>query len=778
VLPAGVGEASPQTSADAPAPSVRHLTTTASCIESLYELREPDQKSRQDIQRLIDDFAMGALSRPTERWESEEAAYVYCRVRALPAIIDHASLGVLEAHASKMAKLLEYAWAEVREAPRHQGIFEYAPRSQPPVDDNQNDYPPNTFLTYWGIRVLEALAGRNLLVPEIAELETKRQTALLWAERSLGAQVALRTATSDSSDPQQLAWAVTTVVRFGAERDISTPANVDLVRAGLEALFSQQRPAGNFTRGEPLFHYPAAGNAYCYTLETFAELLHLALERDRGAILRDALRPYGANLLDLWRWARESAREVGTKEEPAIGWCSGHHPHRTSPESWATAAGFHALQALRALLGVWAADSARLRLGVRKPKVSAREIALVELAERADTWDPKHGLDDQRENAAALFGSLFLNPVVAREARLASSAPTPERLDPDVFLIDATQARSAILFGPPGTSKTTMVELLAGAIGWDFVEILPSAFLAEGLDNVPKQADLIFQQIMELDRCVVLFDEADELIRDRSQESDPFGRFLTTSMLPKLAKLWEQRRVLFFLNTNWIDRADPAIKRSQRFDAAIFVLPPAFDRKKRMLQGVLSAECEAALTRDAIEKALQQADQPDSFGWFALLRYDQMPELKAALAQHVGGATTEHLRTELARIGEQLANSDWMPPPLKQGGDDKGKGPFETYRELAGAQRRDFGRLRYVRIATGTGTPPVNYSIAYRDAVSTYLVIPPGVVTPASILVGEDWVAERNEVLWYVVSSATLDAHPNPMDGRADESPSPDESLE
>jgi len=47
---------------------------------------------------------------------------------------------------------------------------------------------------------------------------------------------------------------------------------VDLLEAGLRALFEQQ-VNGTWPKGEALFHYRDAGNAYCYPFETLAELL-------------------------------------------------------------------------------------------------------------------------------------------------------------------------------------------------------------------------------------------------------------------------------------------------------------------------------------------------------------------------------------------------------------------------------------------------------------------------------------------------------------------------
>ena len=116
-------------------------------------------------------------------------------------------------------------------------------------------------------------------------------------------------------------------------------------------------------------------------------------------------------------------------------------------------------------------------------------------------------------------------------------------------------------------------------MSWPFVEITPAQFLDEGVDLASKRADEIFSQVMELDRCVVLLDEIDELIKIRDNESSPVERFFTTSMLPRLAKLWDAGKVLFFVNTNDVVNVDPAIRRSQRFDAAFLVLPPGHETR-------------------------------------------------------------------------------------------------------------------------------------------------------------------------------------------------------
>lgn len=50
-------------------------------------------------------------------------------------------------------------------------------------------------------------------------------------------------------------------------------------------------------------------------------------------------------------------------------------------------------------------------------------------------------------------------------------------------------------------------------------------------------------------------------------------------MLPKLAELWDARKILYFVATNHINYFDSAIIRSHRFDALTLVSPPSFSAK-------------------------------------------------------------------------------------------------------------------------------------------------------------------------------------------------------
>ena len=56
------------------------------------------------------------------------------------------------------------------------------------------------------------------------------------------------------------------------------------------------------------------------------------------------------------------------------------------------------------------------------------------------------------------------------------------------------------------------------------------------------EANTIFRMLEETEGIVVLFDEFDELVKERgSPDAEPFSRLLTTAMLPKLAFTSVQR---------------------------------------------------------------------------------------------------------------------------------------------------------------------------------------------------------------------------------------------
>ena len=153
--------------------------------------------------------------------------------------------------------------------------------------------------------------------------------------------------------------------------------------------------------------------------------------------------------------------------------------------------------------------------------------------------------------------------------------------------ISETKKNSMLLFGPPGTGKSTIAKNIAKAKGWPLITITPSDFIADGTDQVETKAKGIFTVLEEQSAAVVLFDEIDRLILDRDSESyhdqEDMFQFMTPSMLVKLNNLRSKGKVIFIISTNYAERIDRAIKRAGRIDEQYLVLPPDKERRKKII---------------------------------------------------------------------------------------------------------------------------------------------------------------------------------------------------
>ncbi|MGA9623301.1 MAG: ATP-binding protein [Bryobacteraceae bacterium] len=638
---------------------VHHLTTTATCIESLEDCHqaiwpEGGASREQALDGLRQAFYSGALNR--EEWVSEDSAPIYCAARALPLFL-RCNAEWSERHSSLVASIYE----QLKDDPKRFAVGE---KTLDPEPHEPKWFPENAYHTYWALVVLDAVRSR--LASTRAEgvigsnLERVEHSMRLWAREKLADEIALHWADSAALDSDQLTWALTTFMRF--EVDLSSNLRAqDLVRKAFEALGKTQQPVGVWRHYRPLFVYKNVGNAYCYVYESFTCLLKALLKKfEQEEFLEDLVRGFIGRLRDLRKYAETT--QVRDNASGTTAWCSGHRPANPDPEGWATASVFSFLQAYRRLLGILARRDALRALP--RPVFPKHPDPLQKIADRGDAWLPP----TRRRSVAADLITMFVNPVL-----MASPA---DRSEPDDQLIKETQARSAILFGPPGTGKTKLTQYVAAALGWDYIELRSSHFVAEGIQAVQSTADRIFARLRELDRAVVLFDEPDELVREREGASDAFGRFLTTSMLPKVADLWKQGRIIYFVATNHIRYFDAAIIRSERFDVLVFVPPPSFSKKKAALRdrliGLHVKDPVITVTQVEIEERLKdldgfrwggprpEAELPDEaqLAKFVLLRWDQIDELACALASRApsGGALevdARRLSTALRDIRDQ-----------------------------------------------------------------------------------------------------------------------------
>lgn len=133
---------------------------------------------------------------------------------------------------------------------------------------------------------------------------------------------------------------------------------------------------------------------------------------------------------------------------------------------------------------------------------------------------------------------------------------------------------SLLLYGPPGTAKTTIAKRVAAELGWPLLALDPSKLMSSGVDGIAVEADSLFTLLPGLRDVVVLFDEFEGVFLKRANSATDMSRFLTTSMLPRLHELRDARRIVFIIATNDRNAIDPAAYRPGRIDEHIEVEAP------------------------------------------------------------------------------------------------------------------------------------------------------------------------------------------------------------
>lgn len=128
---------------------------------------------------------------------------------------------------------------------------------------------------------------------------------------------------------------------------------------------------------------------------------------------------------------------------------------------------------------------------------------------------------------------------------------------------------AVVLFGPPGTGKTTFAKAIASRLEWSFVEVFPSRLAADaaGLAGALRQT---FLKIDELEHAVVFIDEVEEIAVQRGGEPPSALQGVTNELLKIIPSFRDQPNRLLVCATNFIRALDTAFLRHGRFD---YVMP-------------------------------------------------------------------------------------------------------------------------------------------------------------------------------------------------------------
>lgn len=136
--------------------------------------------------------------------------------------------------------------------------------------------------------------------------------------------------------------------------------------------------------------------------------------------------------------------------------------------------------------------------------------------------------------------------------------------------VGLTAPATILLFGPPGTGKTSFARAIASRLSWAFVEFHPS-LLGGGVEGASALRQAL-TDLDEVDRLVCFIDEADEIVADRAGR--PENQAIVNELLKSIPAFKSRPERLMVMATNSVATIDPAMLRPGRFDLIVPVGAP------------------------------------------------------------------------------------------------------------------------------------------------------------------------------------------------------------
>lgn len=343
-------------------------------------------------------------------------------------------------------------------------------------------------------------------------------------------------------DPAELAFSVVLLHRF------KSPDYRPLTDRSLAVIAEQQTADGSWPTSR-LISYGGPQQLFVASYEvalTLAELLISKIDRgDHNSV--DAL-------LDVLRRTLQLVDNTFMHAGVRTGWCNDRARSPGRLESWATAVVL--LFLIRYHDALVRLRQERVLLGYEVTTGPRRDLPWPDLALALGVLtdpDERHlqRISDPTDagTLSEAIGRHFVQPIITSPVQRPSYT-------------------SLLLPGPPGTRKTSLVELVARALDWPLLTLTPTDFLRQtNRDFTDLTLDEVFNDLMRLRRVVVLLAQCEDVLRRPAGRESPGGRTLGAGLLSRLNQLRRNRWVLIFATPNEPrDALDPAATRADRFD--------------------------------------------------------------------------------------------------------------------------------------------------------------------------------------------------------------------
>lgn len=198
--------------------------------------------------------------------------------------------------------------------------------------------------------------------------------------------------------------------------------------------------------------------------------------------------------------------------------------------------------------------------------------------------------------------------------------------------------RNLVIFGPPGTGKTTLAQAILKELGYEkFILLLPSLFKNRWYGESTRRLRVILNH-SEKEGIPVIIDDAEYL----SSRSNGVNNDETMSSLTEILSHTTRNKTPLVLLANRIEHLDPALIRPGRMDAIILMLYPTFNQRIKYILDI-SRKYKVSMNKRVVETLARR------------MEYASLAELDIAVKYY---EITRSVRTTIESIDIDKGNRE------------------------------------------------------------------------------------------------------------------------
>lgn len=286
--------------------------------------------------------------------------------------------------------------------------------------------------------------------------------------------------------------------------------------------------------------------------------------------------------------------------------------------------------------------------------------------EAAAYWEKREALTPGEATTLSALGGRVLSRDLWQ--RLAGMHEEKDIIDKRVVMPLSHPERAAahgvlpphaiVLFGPPGTGKTTFARAIASRLAWPFVEIFPSRLTSES-GGLAQALHETFAMIDDLEKVLVFIDEVEEIasVREGFGKSPAHG--VTNELLKIIPAFRQHDTRLLVCATNSVRTLDQAFLRPGRFDYVIPIGPPDATARAAIWKSFVSRSSRADVAIAALVKASEHFTPADiEFASRSAAQASFEREMSSGDSAELVGASTQDYLHAIAQTRRTVSDVD------------------------------------------------------------------------------------------------------------------------